>query len=97
MALQGRPATRAVQPPCPTLAPGATHPPSPPTPPATPLTRRTPPAGYRHNNEVPPSPPATRSLRDFRVGQAGRRRSDSEALLAMVGWANRQPLDAGGF
>ncbi|EFN55921.1 hypothetical protein CHLNCDRAFT_145616 [Chlorella variabilis] len=52
-------------------------------------------AGYRHNNEVPPSPPATRSLRDFRAGQAGRRRSDSEALLAMVGWANRQPLDAG--
>jgi hypothetical protein len=36
----------------------------------------------------------TRTLRDFRGGEHSGR-SAGQALLAMVGWANRQPADAG--
>ena len=48
-------------------------------------------AGYRQSNAAIPTPPVTKTLREFQA--AGR--SDTEAMLAMVAWANKQPAIAG--
>lgn len=48
-------------------------------------------AGYRQSNAAIPTPPVTKALREFQA--AGR--SDTEAKLKMVAWANKQPASAG--
>lgn len=48
-------------------------------------------AGYRWGDTPLPSPPATKSLRDFQGGGA----TDGAAIAALVAWANAQPEAAG--